>query len=131
MENKKVQTKKMSLAGTIISVVCILFLVMDGGMKAFKAKPSMDGSALLGWPLSAVQGIGILLLIFTVFYSIPRTAVLGAILLTAYLGGATAIMVRADQPFYFPIIFGVLLWAGLFFKYRQLRLLLPFNNESQ
>ncbi|MEP6726936.1 MAG: DoxX family protein [Bacteroidota bacterium] len=118
-------SKKMVLAGKIISVLCVLFLVMDGGMKVFKAKPSMDGSALLGWPLSGVQGIGALLLVCTALYIIPRTAVLGAILITAYLGGATAIMVRADQPFFFPIVFGVFVWAGLYFRNEKLRRLVP------
>jgi len=130
MESKKPQTKKIVWVGRVISILCVLFLVMDGGMKVFKAKPSMDGSMLLGWPLHEVQGIGILLLCCTVLYAIPRTGVLGAILLTAYLGGATSVMVRADQPFFFPIVFGVLAWAGLFLRNEKLRALIPFNKEA-
>jgi DoxX-like family len=129
MESTKPQTKKIVWAGRVISILCVLFLIMDGVMKVFKAKPSMDGSMLLGWPLNEVQGIGILLLFCTLLYVIPRTAVLGAILLTAYLGGATSIMVRADQPFFFPIVFGVFAWSGLFLRNEKLRALIPFSKE--
>ena len=76
--------------GWIISGLCILFLLVDAIMKIAKTAPSMQGSAQLGWPESSVQGIGILLLLCTILYIIPRTAVLGAVLLTGYLGGAIA-----------------------------------------
>ena len=76
----------------------------------------MQGSTQLGWPEANVQGIGILLLICTILYIIPRTAVLGAVLLTGYLGGAISIMVRADaagHSYFFPLLFGILAWVGL------------------
>lgn len=121
----------MRWTGLIISILCILFLLQDAIMKVIKAKPSMEGSVQLGWPESAVQGTGILLLFCTLLYIIPRTAVLGAILLSAYLGGATAIMLRADMPghpYLFPVIFGILVWAGLFLRDGQLRLLVPLKS---
>lgn len=104
-------------SGRIISGLCILFLLVDAIMKIGKAATSIQASVQLGWPEGAVQGIGIILLICTILYVIPRTAMLGATLLTGYLGGAIAIMVRADtggHPFFFPLVFGILLWAGLF-----------------
>ena len=125
MENVNPQSKKALWAGRIISIICILFMIVDGGMKLFKATPSMEGSAQLGWPLNQVQTIGITSLICALLYIFPRTAILGAILLTAYLGGAISIMVRAEQAFYFPLIFGVLVWAGVYFRNEKLRTLIP------
>ena len=71
--------------------------------------------------------IGVLLLICTLIYAIPRTSILGAILLTAYLGGATVTSLRVGQPIYFPVIFGVLVWAGLYLRDLRLRKLIPLN----
>lgn len=117
--------KKASLwTGRIISWICILFLLLDAIAKIFKESHSVSGSLALGIPESAVQGIGVLLLICTVFYIIPRTAILGAILLTGYLGGAIAIMLRAGQPLYFAFVFGVLVWTGLVLRDIKARKLL-------
>jgi hypothetical protein len=116
------------LAGKIISALCILFLLVDAIMKVIKHPISVDGSAQLGWPVDQVQNIGIALLIATILYIIPRTAILGAILLTGYLGGAIAIMVRAGQPLYFALTFGVLVWAGLYLRDEKLRKLIPFEK---
>ena len=121
METVNNQSKKMLWTGRVITIISVLFLVLDGGMKVFKAKASIDGSVQLGWPATGVQPIGIVLLICTLLYVIPRTAILGAILIAAYLGGATAIMIRAEQPFWFPVVFGVLVWAGLFCNSQKLR----------
>jgi hypothetical protein len=77
------------------------------------------------------MGIGIILLICTVAYAIPRTSILGAILLTGYLGGAVATQLRAGNPLFetiFPIIFGVLIWAGVFLRDDRLRALVPFRS---
>ena len=72
--------------------------------------------------------IGVVLLICTVVYAIPTTSVLGAILLTGYLGGATATHVRVGQPFWFPVMMGVLVWAGLFLREERLRTLIPLRR---
>ena len=131
MEAIKPYSRKMLWTGRIISGVCILFLFADAIMKIVKAAPSVEGSAQLGWPEHSLQGIGILLFGCTVVYMIPRTAIPGAILLTGYLGGATAIMVRADMgghPFIFPIIFGILVWLGLFLRDEKLRTLISNKN---
>ncbi|KAA0992395.1 DoxX family protein [Dyadobacter aurulentus] len=112
------------LAGKIISVLCVLFLLVDAIMKVIKHPISMEGSAQLGWPVDQVQSIGIALLVSTILYIIPRTAVLGAILVTGYLGGAIAIMVQAGQPLYFALTFGILIWVGLGLRDEKVRKLI-------
>jgi len=117
--------------GRIISVLVVLFLLFDGITKVMKVKAVLDASAQLGYPVSTIVGIGITLLVCTAFYVIPQTSVLGAILLTAYLGGAVATQVRVGSPMFetlFPIIFGVLMWAGLFLREGRLRALIPLRN---
>lgn len=90
-----------------------------------KPVPVVEGFAHLGYPESLALGIGILELVCTVVYVIPRTSVLGAILLTGYLGGATATQVRVDDPFFAPI---VLVWGGLFLRDNRLRDFLPLRS---
>ena len=124
----KKESNKSVLAGKIISILCILFLLFDAIMKVIKESHSIEGSAQLGWPVDQVQSIGITLLIATILYAVPRTAILGAILLTGYLGGAIAIMVRAGEPLYFASVFGILVWAGLYLRDEKLRKLIPFKE---
>ena len=116
------------LTGKIISALCILFLLFDALGKVFKEAHHMEGSVALGWPADQVQSIGIALLISTILYIIPRTSILGAILITGYLGGAIAVMVRAGQPLYFASVFGVLVWAGLYLRDEKIRALIPFRK---
>jgi DoxX-like family len=109
-------TNVMLWAGWIISGLVVLFLAFDGVTKIIKLANVVEASEQLGVPSHTIVGIGIVLLACTVIYSIPQTAVLGAILLTGYLGGATAIHVRAESgvfPVAFSIVFGVLVWAGV------------------
>jgi hypothetical protein len=103
-------------AGGIISLLVVIFLVFDGVTKIIKTSFVVKASDDLGLPQSTIVGIGLLLLACTLMYAMPQTAVLGAILLTAYLGGATAIHVRAGSgtfPIIFSVVFGVLVWVGL------------------
>jgi hypothetical protein len=103
-------------AGWIISGLVVLFLAFDGVTKIIKVPNVVEASEQLGVPSHTLRGIGIVLLACTAVYSIPQTAVLGAILLTGYLGGATAIHVRAGSgvfPVAFSVAFGVLAWGGL------------------
>lgn len=116
--------RKGLIGGWIISGICILFLVFDAVMKIIKDIHSIEGSVQLGWPEHLVQPIGIVLLICTVLYAFPRTAFIGTILLTGYLGGAIAIMVRAQQPLYFALVFGILLWIGLCLRNEKIRALI-------
>jgi len=115
--------------GRIISILVILFNLVDAGMKVVKADVSVKGSVALQWPENMVMGIGIALLIATILYAIPRTAVLGAILTTAYLGGAVAVMARMEAPYWFPVLFGVLTWAGLYLRDPRIRALIPLQKE--
>lgn len=106
-------SKGARITGWILTILTVLFLLVDGVMKIAKAQVAMDGSTQLGWPAEYVQTIGILLTIFTILHVIPRTAVLGAILITAYLGGAVSVMMRLEVSYYFPIVMGILMWVGL------------------
>jgi hypothetical protein len=119
-------------AGRIISALVVLFLLFDSITKVLKVAPVMEASAQLGYPVSTIVGIGITLLVCTAVYVIPRTSVLGAILLTGYLGGAIASNVRiGNQTFntIFPIIFGVLIWAGIFLRDTRLGALIPLRTQ--
>jgi hypothetical protein len=112
-------SKKTPWAGIVVSALPALFLLLDGVMKLAKPAVVVDTTVQLGYPESVILGLGIVLTVCTVIYVIPRTAVLGAILLTGYLGGAVATHVRAgDGPFpvLFPVIIGALLWGGLFLR---------------
>jgi len=112
-------SKKTSWAGIVISALPALFLLFDGVMKLVKPAFVVDSTVRLGYPESVILGLGIILTACTVIYVIPRTAVLGAILLTGYLGGAVATQVRAGGgafPILFPVIMGALLWGGLFLR---------------
>src|SRR5215475_14185243 len=112
-------SKKKLWAGIIISALPALFLLFDGAMKLAKPPVVVEATVRLGYPESVILGIGIVLTACTVIYVIPRTAVLGAILLTGYLGGAVATQVRAGGgpfPILFPVIVGALLWGGLFLR---------------
>jgi hypothetical protein len=118
-------SKASFITGIVISVLCILFLLFDAIGKIVLEKHAVDASAKLGWAVTTLPGMGITLLISTILYIIPKTKILGAILLTAYLGGATATMVRVGLPFYFSVIFGILVWAGAYLTNSKLRDLLP------
>lgn len=130
METPKKVSKKMFWTGKIISILLVLFLLVDAIMKIVKATPSVEGTIALGYPESTVVPMGIILLLCTVLYIIPRTAILGAILLTGYLGGATATHFRVEQPVYFAVIFGILVWLGVYLCDERLRTLIPFRKKD-
>src|SRR6266566_10163074 len=91
-------SKQRIWASRILAALSVLFLLMDGGMKIFKPPFVVEATVRLGYPESTIVGIGVVVLVCTVLYVIPRTAVLGAILLTGHLGGAVASNVRAGTP---------------------------------
>jgi hypothetical protein len=115
-------------AGRIISALPVLMLLFSGVMKLIKPAPVLVEFARLGFPESSALGIGIIEILCTVVYVIPRTSVLGAILLTAYLGGAVATHVRVGDPFFYPIVFDVLIWVGLVLRDDRLRALVPLRT---
>lgn len=115
--------------GRFMSALVILFLVVDGAIKVMQLTPAVEGTVQLGYPAGVVVWLGFVLLVSVVLYTIPRTAILGAILLTGYLGGATATQVRVENPwFLFPVVLGVLIWAGLFMRDNRLRALILGRN---
>ena len=117
--------------GRIISSLVVLFLLFDGVTKLMKVAPVREASVQLGYPMSTVVGIGITVLVCAAVYAIPQTSVLGAILLTGYLGGAVASNVRIANPMFntlFPIVFAALVWAGIFLREDRLRALIPLRT---
>ena len=119
--------------GRILSGLPALFLLVDGAMKLFKPAPVVEATTQLGYSESVILPLGIVLLICTFVYLTPRTAVLGAILLTGYLGGAVATHVRAGGgafPILFPVVFGVLLWGGLYLREQRLHALIPLTTPA-
>jgi hypothetical protein len=118
--------------GRIMSGLPTLFLFVDAVGKLLKPAPVVEGTVQLGYPESVLLGLGIVLLACTVLYVIPRTTMLGAILLTGYLGGAVATHVRVASPLFshtlFPIYVAVLLWGGLYLRDERLRALIPFRK---
>jgi len=118
-------SKKRLWAGRIVSALPVLMLLFSGVMKLIKPAAVVQGFAHFGYPESLAFAIGILELACTVVYVIPRTSVLGAILMTAYLGGATATNVRVGDPLFFiPVVLGMLVWGGLFLRDDRLRALI-------
>ena len=118
-------TSRARLAGVILSGIAVLFLLFDSLGKLLKVAPVIAGTAQLGYPESVIRPIGIILLLCVVIYLIPRTAILGAVLLTGFLGGAIATQVRVGNPLLthvlFPIYLAVLVWGGLFLRDGRVR----------
>jgi hypothetical protein len=126
---------KISLwAGRIISALIVLFLVFDGVTKVMKVPAVMEASARLGFPANLIVLIGGVLLACTAVYVIPQTSILGAILLTGYLGGAVETQLHAGSPLFsetlFPIYFGVFVWAGLYLRDDRLRAMIPLRKPN-
>jgi len=125
-------SKKSLWAGRILSGVVIGFLLLDSAMKLMKAAPVLEAMPNLGWPISLTVPLGAILLVCVVAYAIPQTAVLGAILLTGWLGGAVATHTRIGDPLFShilaPVYMGILLWLGLYLRDTRLRPLVPFRR---
>lgn len=118
-------------AGRIVSVLAALFLLLDGVMKLFKPAFVVEATVRLGYSESVIVPIGAVLVLCTILYLIPATSILGAILLTGYLGGAVATHVRVGEgwfPIIFPIVFGILIWLGLYLRDVRLRSLVPLSS---
>lgn len=122
------QSKKQTIAGRVLSGLAIAFLLFDGVMKFFMDKlppEALKAGEALQWPIELMPTVGTLLLISLAFHLIPRTAILGAVLLTGYLGGAVASHIRVSSPLFshtlFPVYIAVLLWLGLYLRDARLR----------
>jgi hypothetical protein len=119
-------------AGRILIAVPVLFLLMDGVMKLFTPAPVTAAMEQLGWAPGASPGIGILLLACLAFYVVPRTTLLGAVLLTGYLGGAVAAHVRVGNPLFshvlFPVYLGLMLWGAVYLRDARVRALFSLRS---
>jgi hypothetical protein len=123
-------------AGRIMSALVVLFLAFDVAFKFVKPAPPpvVETMAHVGWSLDLAPVLGIVLLVCVVLYAIPVTSVLGAILLTGYLGGAIATHLRVGDPLFshvlFPTYLGALLWGGLYLREDRLRSLIPLRSRK-
>ena len=125
--------KKTLWAGRILVALSALFLLFDSAAHLMVPAAVVEAFNRLGYPLNLSSALAIIELVCLVAYAIPRTAILGAILLTGYLGGAVATHLRVHDPLFdtlFPIIFGVLVWAGLYLRDQRLRALIPITEPQ-
>jgi DoxX-like family len=127
-------SKSRLITGRVLTTLTVLFLIMDVTFKFIRPVPPQVTKSMtqLGFQLSLLNTIGVLLLVCTVLYVIPRTSVLGAVLLTGYLGGAVSVHLRVGNPLFgyllFPVYLGVLMWAGLCLREPRLLALLPLRK---
>ena len=127
-------SKTQIVVGRVLSGVAIAFLTFDSIGKLLRVQPVIEGTVQLGYPTSIIFPLGVILLSCVVAYAIPRTSVIGALLLTGYLGGAVATHARMSDPLLshtlFPIYVAVIVWAGLVLRDTRLRILLPAGRAS-
>ncbi|MBO9571222.1 MAG: DoxX family protein [Chitinophagaceae bacterium] len=118
--------------GRVLKAGIVIFLLFDAIMKVIKHPEYVKATTEFGLPVSSVQPLGIYLLLATVLYIIPRTVIFGALLITAYLGGAAAIMFAAGngQPFAFPIVFNIVLWIAEYLSNKRMRAILSLNKTN-
>ncbi len=115
--------------GRVLTTLIVLFMLVDGAAKLIKMEPVVKETARLGYLESSILWIGIAATLSALLYAIPQTTVLGAILLTGYLGGAAATHVRVGESnYYFAIFFGVLTWLGIYLRDPRLRALVPLRQ---
>lgn len=127
---KSMRRPKSFWIGWILSIIPMPLLFMSAAMKFIQPEDVTKGFEHLGWPLSLAVPLGILELACAILFLIPRTAVLGAILLTGYLGGAIATHVRLEEQFVTPAALGIVLWLGLYLRDARLRALLPLRTAA-
>jgi hypothetical protein len=123
-------TSKLVWVGRVVSALIILGLVFSGVLKLLSPTDVVKEFTRLGWPETIAMALGIVELTCAVVYAIPQTAVLGAILLTGYLGGAVATHVRIEEGFAPPLVMGVLAWLGIYLRDGRLRALIPFRHVT-
>src|ERR1035441_8988837 len=117
-------------SGRVLSSICVLSLIFDGVTKVIRESHVVQAMAQGGYSPDVTVPLGITLLVCVALYAIPRTAILGAILITGWLGGAVDSMVRMNapgHPFLFPVAFGILVWLGLYLREEKLRKILPLD----
>ena len=125
-------TRTTTNVGYVCTGLAALFLAFDIVLKVLRLGPAVEGTVALGYPADSVHWIGIIELVCLVLYLVPRTAVLGGVLLTGYLGGAIATHVRISSPLFthtlFPVYVALVLWGGLYLREKRLRALVPLRH---
>lgn len=121
-------SKAMIWTGRVISALVVAAMTMSASMKLLTPDKMAEGMEHLGWPMAMATTLGVLELTSTILYALPWTAMLGAILLTGYMGGTIATHVRIGDPVYTQVIIGVLVWGGLFFRDARIRALIPIRK---
>ena len=125
------QSKAPIWIGRTLSMIIVLFMLFDGAVKVIKIQPVVEGTVKAGYPESSIIPIGLAALVSAILYAIPQTAVLGAILLTGYFGGAVATHVRlGDSNYLFAAMFGVIAWLGIYLRDARLRALIPIRQAN-
>lgn len=121
--------RSMTLAGYGLTGLCALFLLMDAAMKLMELPIVLETTIQLGWPASSAVPLGLVLVISVLLYLLPRTSILGAVLLTGYLGGAVATHARIGSPLFthtlFGVYVGIIMWAGVYLRDPVLRSIFP------
>jgi hypothetical protein len=132
-ETHATPSKKRLWAGRALSGLALAFLGLDCSLKLLQLAPAIEGTTALGYPAHSVLTIGLIQLACVVLYAVPRSAALGAILLTGYFGGAIATHVRVESPLFShvlsPVYFAALVWGGLYLRDPRLSVLLPFARK--
>jgi hypothetical protein len=121
-------SKAVLWTGRVFTALPVAMLLFSAAGKFSGAPELAKGFEHLGWPIGLAFALGVVELVATVLYAIPRTSVLGAILITGYLGGAIATHVRIGEPFILQALFGVLAWGGLYLRDPRLRVLIPLRR---
>jgi hypothetical protein len=125
--------KWMQRIGWGITTLMIAFLIFDSIGKLVLEHHVVEATTMIGYPLDVIRPLGVICLACTILYAIPRTSILGAILLTGYLGGAVASKVRIEDPMFSSVLFGVyfgaLIWGGLYLRNERLRALVPWSRD--
>jgi hypothetical protein len=128
-----VSTKRL-WTGRVLSALAAIFLLFDGIIHILKITPVVEAFAQLGYPLGTSRALGVIEIICVILYAMPRTSVLGAILLTGYLGGAIATQVRVGAPLIsttlFPIYVALFVWGGLYLRDDAVRALIPLRRQA-
>jgi hypothetical protein len=126
-------TKSTIRIGWIMSGIVVAFLMFDGTTKLMMITPVVDATIGIGYPVDVIRPLGIVCLTCAILYAIPRTSILGAILLTGFLGGTVASKVRLEDPLFSQVLFGVyvgiLAWGGLYLRDGRLRALIPLRRD--
>lgn len=129
---EEIARRRIRITGVVCTSVAALFLVFDTVLKVLRLAPAVEGTTSLGYPVDSVVWIGGIEMVCLILYLAPRTAVLGAVLMTGYLGGAVATHVRISSPLLshtlFPVYVAVFLWLGLYLREPRLRALAPIRS---